>query len=113
MLFHGGLERLRVGSYEPDTHLTLGTTAYDTLTVRRHGYGRDASLMRIVDHVHELAALGIERAYLAIVPATHDRRAVARKRYRCARLVGHFDAEQLLVRQRMPNSDVLVRARAE
>jgi hypothetical protein len=107
VLFHGGLESLRVTAQTPHAHLTLTTTAHNSLAVRGERDGGDATLMRIVDREHDLAALGVEGADLAVVPAAHDHVAIARERNRRAGLVGDVDAQELLIRARMPYTDVL------
>jgi hypothetical protein len=69
--------------------------------------------MRIVDREHHFAALRVEGANLAVVPAARDHGAVARERNRRARLVRYAYAEQLLVRGRVPDANVFVGARGE
>mmetsp|Transcript_40690 Transcript_40690/g.75730 ORF Transcript_40690/g.75730 Transcript_40690/m.75730 type:complete len:280 (+) Transcript_40690:464-1303(+) len=111
MLLQRGVHRLRLEADVPDPHLALHASRDDASAIGGQGEGCNTILVRIIDCVEQLAALREKGADLAIGPARDDRLAIPHEVQAEAFHVGHLDAEQLLSRHSIPDSDVRHRAR--
>ena len=72
VFLEGSFHNLSLSSDSPDSNFTLQTTGHDLLAIVSASDSSDTVVVSIVDGIHELARLGQEASYLAIVPPGQD-----------------------------------------